>query len=185
MLSKLTSVLTMTAMLLHAVLGCCAHHAHGCEHGLSVEECQAEHVEHHPKEAEVAHASHSNEGHAGCSSHGDSSHGDSSHGDDGDHESRDDLDGMQVTADEEHDSSPLPQDPCQQDCDGGDCRFTQSSEVKPPSQNDGRLCCPSALAAFSMAASCRFAFEHLTEESRPPRALATGCCRHMTQVWRL
>jgi len=175
MLSKLTSVLTMTAMLLHALLGCCTHHAHGCEHGLSVEECQAEHVEHHLKAAEVAHAGHSNEGHAGCSSHGN----------DGDHESRDDVDGMQVTVHEEHDSSSLPQDPCQQDCDGGDCRFTQSPEVKTPSQDDGRLCCPSSLASFPMAASCRFAFEPLTKESGPPRALATGCCRHMTQVWRL
>jgi len=180
MLSKLTSVLTMTAMLLHALLGCCAHHAHGCEHGLSVEECQAEHVEHHLKAAEVAHAGYSNEGHAGCSSRGDSSHGDY-----GDHESRDDVGGMQVTADEEHDSSPLPQDPCQQDCDGGDCRFTQSPEVKTPSLEDGRLCCPSAFAAFSMAASCRFAFEHFAAEPGPPRVLATGCCRHMTQVWRL
>jgi hypothetical protein len=36
-----------------------------------------------------------------------------------------------------------------------------------------------------MAASFRFASEHFAAESGPPRALATGCCRSMTQVWRL
>jgi len=175
MFSKLTSILTMTAMLLHAVLGCCVHHAHACEHGSSAEECQAEHVEHHSEKAEIVHAGHSVEGHAGCSSHGDAD----------DHGSRNDADVTQVTAHDEHDSPPHPQRPCQQNCDGGDCRFTQSPEVKTPSLNDGRLCCPSTSATPSMAASCRFEFEHFAAESRPPCALATGCCRPMTQVWRL
>jgi hypothetical protein len=165
----------MTAMLLHAVLGCCAHHAHACEHGSSAEECQVEHTEHHSEPAEVAHAGHLDERHAGCSSHGD----------DGQHGCRNDADGTQVTAHEDHDSSQHPQGPCQQNCDGGDCRFTQSPEVKTPSMEDGRLCCPSSCAAFSMAASFRFASEQFAAESRPPHALATGCCRSMTQVWRL
>jgi len=173
MLSKLTSVLTMTAMLLHALLGCCAHHAHGCEHELSVEECRDGHVGHRLKEPEFAHAGHSDEGHAGCSTHGD------------DHGTQDVADGTQVTRHEKRDSSPHPESPCRQNCDAGDCRFTQSPEVKTSSLADGRLCCPSSTAAFSMVESCRFAFEYLAAESRPPRALATGCCRHMTQVWRL
>lgn len=172
MFSKLTSILTMTALLLHAVLGCCVHHSHACEHGSSGEECQAEHVEHHSKQAEIGHAGHPAEGHAGCSSHCD-------------HDSRYDTGVTQVAANDEHDSSSHPQGPCQQNCDGRDCRFTQSPEVKTPSRNDGRLCCPSTSAAASIAESCRFEFEHFAAESRPPRALMPGCCRPMTQVWRL
>ncbi len=175
MFSKLTSILTMTTMLLHAVLGCCVHHVHACEHESSSEECQAKHVEHHSAQAEIAHADHSGEGHTGCSSHSNADN----------HESRNDVEGTLLSEHEEHDSVPQPPSPCQQNCDGGDCRFTQSPEVKTPSQNDGRLCCPSTLAAASMAASCRNEFEHSAAKSRPPHAPVTDCCRPMTQVWRL
>lgn len=175
MFSNLISILTMTAMLLHSILGCCAHHAHACEHGQSAENCQPEHVEHHADEAKNAPAVHLGEGHAGCTSRVD----------DGDRGCRDEADGTQAIAHDKHDSSKHPQGPCQQNCDGGDCRFTQSPEVKTPSLEDGRLCCPSASAAFSMAPSVQFAFEYFAADSRPPRALATGCCRPMTQVWRL
>jgi hypothetical protein len=175
MFSNLTSILTMTAMLLHSILGCCAHHAHACEHGQSAEKCQAVHVGHHADEAENARAGHPGEGHAGCTSQID----------DGNHGCRHDADGTQVSAHEEHDSSKHPQGPCQQNCDGGDCRFTQSPEVKTPSLEDGRLCCPSASAAFSMAPSVHFASEYFAADSGRPRTLATGCCRPMTQVWRL
>lgn len=174
MFSKLTSILTMTAMLLHAVLGCCVHHSHACEHGSSTEGCQAEHVEHHSEQAAIVHAGHSDGGHAGCSPHSHDDHG-----------SRDDADVTRGAANDEHDSSPHPEDPCQQNCDGRDCRFTQSPEVKTPSRNDGRLCCPSTSAAATIAESCRFEFEHFAAESRPPRAMMPGYCRPMTQVWRL
>jgi hypothetical protein len=175
MFSNLTNILTMTAMLLHAVLGCCAHHAHACEHGSSAEECQAGHVEHHEHASEVNHSCHHEADDSACGSVAD----------DAERESRGVINRQQEVAHEDHESSPHPEGPCQQNCDGGDCRFTQSPEVKTPSLQDGRLCCPSLCAAFSTAASFRFAAESLAAESRPPRALTTGCRRPMTQVWRL
>lgn len=175
MFSKLTSILTMTAMLLHAVLGCCAHRVHACEHGSLSEECQARHVVHHSGQDEIAHAGHTSEGHAGCSFHGQYDND----------EGRNDVEGPLLNEHKEHDSVPQTPSPCQQNCDGGDCRFTQSPEVKTPSQNDGRLCCPSTLAAASMATSCRVEFGYFAAKSRPPHAPAADCCRPMTQVWRL
>jgi hypothetical protein len=175
MFSKLTNILTMTAMLLHSILGCCAHHAHGCEHGSSADECHSEHVEHHEHASDVAHSCHHEADDSACGSDAD----------DAARESRGDINCQQQLAHVGHESPPHPEGPCQQNCDGGDCRFTQSPEVKTPSLQDGRLCCPSAPAAFSLAPPFRFAAESLAAESRPPRALTTGCCRPMTQVWRL
>lgn len=175
MFSKLTSILTTTAMLLHAVLGCCTHHAHACEHGQSAEECQVEHDEHHSDEAEIAHSGEHGESHAGCSSHG--------------HEMtnvcRDSADGTQIASPESHVPSQHPHEPCQQNCDGGDCSFTQSHAVKTPSLDEGRLRCPAvcvlALSTIFVgnASVCR------ESDAGPPDALATACCRPMTQVWRL
>ena len=179
MFSNLTSILTMTAMLLHSIFGCCAHHAHACEHGRSAEECHAEHVEQHSEVAEIAQtghldASHQSQGHADCSSHGD----------DGNHGCRDAAGGKQIAADEERDSSPHPQGPCQQKCDGGGCSFTQSAEVKPPSPNEGRLGFPASAAVLADVADLGHVSTFRTD-SGPPGKLVAICSRPMLQVWRL
>jgi hypothetical protein len=178
MFSHVTSILTISAMLLHSILGCCAHHAHACEHGVSVVECAVEHGEHHSDVAEVAHDDHEHGDHQNCSGadeHAEHGHGNVDHG-------------TPMAAHEsgrgDHDSPPHPHDSCPQNCEGGDCSFTQSSQVKTPAADDGQLSFPIAatiVAAISIAG--HVSAHHA--DSGPPGVVVPSCCRPMTQVWRL
>lgn len=176
MFSKVTSILTMTAMLLHSILGCCAHHAHACEHVESAVRCQTEHDECHSEDSEVARNPHHGAAHKDCHSAAKTL---VAHCRGADHQVPETF---QADNEESHES--LPHSPCRQNCDDGDCRFTQSSVVKTPSSGEGRLNFPVFAVADSglpgrTQASVRRA------DSRPPDSLAGECCRPMFQVWRL
>ncbi|NQV23247.1 MAG: hypothetical protein HQ518_02670 [Rhodopirellula sp.] len=161
MFSNATSILTMMAMLLHSILGCCSHHAHACEHGLSVSGCQAEHHEHCREAEQADHIGHQHQG------------------DRHDHHAP-----QSVVDDHSDDSAGHSHEPCRRSCEGGDCRFTQSSQVKTPTPDEGRLSAPAAtpavadsLIAAQVSAVC--------VDAGPLRDSAAGCHRLMTQVWRL
>ncbi len=50
MLRKALVILTIQSVMLHALLGCCAHHVHACEHHLGVQRASEKshaHAEHH------------------------------------------------------------------------------------------------------------------------------------------
>ena len=178
MFSNVTSILTMTAMLLHSILGCCAHHAHACEHAESAVRCQAEHDESHCEDSAVAHNDHDETGHKAC--HAASTVAVS------DCRAVAHLvpETVEVNVDEGRESVPHPHQPCQQNCDDGDCRFTQSSVVKTPSPDEGRLSFP-VFAVADAGSMGRTQVSALRADSRPPDALAGECRRPMLQVWRL
>ena len=170
MFSNLTSILTITAMLLHSILGCCSHHAHACEHGQFVGKCPVEHGEHDSRSSEAAHADEEHADHHACADAG-----------------RDADEPLEAECESGLGSCGMPersQDPCQQTCDGTDCSFTQSSEVKTPAPDDGRLIFPATTLLVSgvLLAGCLSANP---VDSSPPDGVAYCCCRSMTQIWRL
>ena len=136
---NVTSILTMAAMLLHSILGCCAHHAHACEQVESAVRCQTEHNGLHAEVSEVAHDEHRRAAHKDCHS---APRETVTHCRGMDHQVQEPN---LVGDDEVHE--PLPHSPCQQSCDDGDCRFTQSSVVRTPSPGEGQLICPVFVAA--------------------------------------
>ncbi|MBI1315063.1 hypothetical protein GC176_27545 [bacterium] len=159
MFQSLASILTVSVMLLHSILGCCSHHAHACEHGHAVENCAAWHD--------------GNEGEIAC--HGHQRH----HGDEPDHglAAHDDGHG-------DHESHECPHGPCGHECQGGNCTYTQSPKVKTPALADGRLWFPLSMVEQFVSA-LNGSLLPGQSETGPPDALATCCCRPMTQVWRL
>ena len=176
MFSNVTSILTMTAMLLHSILGCCTHHAHACEHGESVVRCQTEHDECHPEDFEVARNLHQGAVHEACHSAPKTS---VTHCRGIDHQVPETF---QADNEESHES--LPHSPCRQNCEDGDCLFTQSSVVKTPSPDEGRLNFP-VFAVADAGLPGRTQASVRRADSRPPDTLAGECCRPMLQVWRL
>ncbi|MDA1163743.1 MAG: hypothetical protein O3B13_11630 [Planctomycetota bacterium] len=178
MSSSLTSILTISAMLLHSILGCCWHHAHACEHGVSVGDCAVEHDEHHSVVPEAAHDEHEAGDHQNCS--GVDAHAHHGHG-------NVDHDTPLVANEDGHrqdDSSRHQHDSCPQNCEGGDCSFTQSPQVKTPAPDDGQLSFPFAAAILAGAPMAGHLSAHYAD-SGPPGSPAASCCRTMTQVWRL
>lgn len=170
MFQSLTSILTLSAMLLHSILGCCTHHAHACEHGHAVEGCVAGHDEH---EGEHVGQSHDGHGHDHHRNHG--------HDDDDGHE----HDGLTVAHEDghgDHESQECPHGPCGFDCEGADCTFTQSSKVKTPMPGDGGLWFPLAITDEFVSPVTGFVLADRAD-SGPPRASTASCCRTMTQVW--
>ena len=171
MFQSLTSILTMSAMLLHSILGCCTHHAHACEHGHVVEGCVAEHDEH-----EGESAGHSDDGHG---DHGRQHHGEET---DAGHDDHDGLTVAQEDGHDDHETHECPHGPCGFDCEGGDCTYTQSSKVKTPAPGDAGLWFPLAIThEFVSPVTGLFIADRA--DSGPPRAAAACCCRTMTQVW--
>jgi len=168
----------MTAMLLHSIFGCCSHHAHACEHGEAVAQCQAEHDEHRSEFPEVAHQDHHQAGHEGCSATPEES----------EHGCREDSHSGPQTAHlddhEDRGSLPDPHAPCQQNCNDGDCRFTLSSAVKTPAPDEGQLSFPASETTVCTAVCCaglsarRAGFE-------PSGMLPDRHARALIQVWRL
>lgn len=166
MFQSLTSILTMSAMLLHSILGCCTHHAHACEHGHVVEGCVAGHDEHESEHVEQSHEEH---GH------------DHQHGEKSEHE----HDGVAVAHEDghgDHESQECPHGPCGFDCEGGDCTFTQPSKVKTPNPADSGLCFPVAITHEFVSSVTGLVLKDRSD-SGPPRALSACCCRTMVQVW--
>ena len=178
MFSNVTSILTMTAMLPHSILGCCSHHAHAYEHGESAVQCLAEHDERHSEVHEVAHIAHHEAGHEACSATSEES----------EHGCREDSHSGSPTAhlDDHQDrgSLPDPHAPCQQNCDDGDCRFTLSSAVKTPAPDEGQLSFPASAATVCPAVCCA-ELSARRADSGPPGTLPDKCGRAMIQVWRL
>lgn len=174
MFSHVTRILTMTAMLLHSIFGCCSHHAHACEHGESTAQCQAEHDEDYSEFSEVDHQA----GHESCSAAPEESqhecHADSHCG----------LQAAQLDGDEDPGSLPDPHAPCQQNCDDGDCRFTLSSAVKTPTPDEGQLSCPPS-ATTVCATVCCAELSAGRADSGPPGMLPDEHVRALFQVWRL
>lgn len=170
MFRSLTSILTLSAMLLHSILGCCSHHAHACEHGHAVENCAVGHDGH---EGEIVHHGHDHGHHRHHDDEGDcdAEHGLAAHGDG-------------HVDDESHE---CPHGPCGHECQGGDCTYTQTSNVKTPAPADGGLWFP--LPIVEQFVSALNGLNGLLlpgqAETGPPDALAACCCRAMTQVWRL
>ena len=167
MLQSLTTILTVSAMLLHSIFGCCTHHAHACEHGHTVEGCVVGHEEH---EAE-------NEDHGHDHGH---------HRHDGHEDARDAEHGLGVTHEGGHgDHGPhdCPHGPCGFDCEGGDCTYTQSSKVKTPAPGDGGLWFPLAITHEFVSPVTGLLLLADRADSGPPRASVACCCRTMTQVW--
>jgi len=156
MFRLLTQAMTVSAMLLHSIFGCCTHHAHACDHGHTVENCAARH-----EAAEPASSRHD---------HGLHRHLDTRPEHDADRH--------------EHRSDDCPHGPCSHECQNGDCMFTLSPRVKSPTPADGCRWFPLAIAEpfLAVAAGPLFAAH---AEPAPPDALATSCRRTMTQVWRL
>ncbi|MFT5328512.1 MAG: hypothetical protein ACI8P0_006425 [Planctomycetaceae bacterium] len=178
MFSNVTSILTLTTMLLHSIFGCCSHHAHACEHGESVAQCQAEHDEHRSEVREVAHRDHHEAGHEGCSTTPE----ESEHGCRGDSHS-----GLQTAHLDDHEvseSQPDPHAPCQQNCNDGDCRFTLSSAVKTPAPDEGQLSCPASATTVGAAVCCA-GLSPRRADSGPPGTPPDNCARALIQVWRL
>lgn len=178
MLSNVTSILTMTAMLLHSILGCCSHHAHACEHGESTARCQAEHDQRHPEGLAAGHVDDHEAGHETCSATSDES----------EHGCREDSHSRPQTAhlDDHEDRGSLPDRhaPCQQNCDDGDCRFTLSSAVKTPAPDEGQFSFPPSATTGCVAVCCAgLSARHAT--SGPPGMLPDEYGRALTQVWRL
>jgi len=181
MFRNVTSILTISAMLLHSILGCCSHHAHACEHGSSVGECAVEHDEHHSDVAEAAHderedGDHEQGGHQNCSSvddHAQHGHGDVVH------------DTPMVAHEDgrgDDDSPQHPHEPCPQNCAGGDCSFTQSSQVKTPTPDDGRLSFPVAATIVAATSIAGHVSAHHADAG-PPGSVVPSRRRPMTQVW--
>ena len=173
MFQSLTSILTMSVMLLHSILGCCSHHAHACEHGHVVEGCVAGH-EHESHLVEHSDADHEVHGHQ--------HHGEKR--DDGYDHDHDGLTVAHVDGHDHHESHECPHGPCSFECVGGDCTYTQSSKVKTPAPGDSGLWLPLAITnefvspVTGLILADRFDTGH-------PRASAACCSRTMTQVWRL
>lgn len=178
MFSNLTSILTMTAMLLHSILGCCSHHVHACEHGESSAQCQTVHVEHHSDVPEVGHIAHHEVDHEACSALSAES-GHSCHED-----SHSRLQAAHLDAHEDRGSLPDRHTPCQQNCDDGDCRFTLSSAVKTPAPDEGQLSFPPSVNTVCAAVCCA-ELSAVRADTGPPGLLPDKYGRALTQVWRL
>lgn len=172
MFQSLTTILTMSVMLLHSILGCCTHHAHACEHGHVVEGCVAGHDQHESHGAE-----HSGDGH--------DDHGHQHHGEKRDDGHKHDHDGLTVSHEDGHDdheSDECPHGPCGSECEGGDCTYTQSSKVKTPVPGDGGLSFPVAITHEFVSPVTGLTLVDRSDTG-PPKACAACCCRTMTQVW--
>jgi len=168
MFQSFTSILTLSAMLLHSILGCCTHHAHACEHGHVVEGCVVEHDEHESDHVDLLDEGHGHDGHQ-------------HHGEKSEH----DHDGLAVAHEGghgDHESQECPHGPCSFDCDGGDCTFTQSSEVKVPAPGDGGLWFPLPIPHEFVSPDTGLILADRSD-SRPPKAATASCCRAITQVW--
>jgi len=174
MFQSLTSILTMSAMLLHSILGCCTHHAHACEHGHVVEGCVAGPDQHADHRVELSDAGHEDHGHQ--------DHG--KNRDDGHEHDRGGLTTADEDGHDDHESDECPHSPCGFDCEGGDCTFTQSSRVRTPTPGDGGLWFPLAIA-HEFVSPVTGLIHVDRSDTGPPRASAACCCRTMTQVWRL
>lgn len=179
MFQSMTSILTMSAMLLHSILGCCSHHAHACEHGHAVETCDSGHDEHvgHHRDRDVH-------------KHGSQHQGHAHHADSGCRHktsvTAEDIE-QPLMAESEHEDRRLPacpHAPCEHDCGSGDCSFTQTSNVRTPTPDDARAGLSGVFASahvtpMSVGISATFA------DSGPP-GLSVNCCdRPLLQVWRL
>lgn len=180
MFQSMTSILTMSAMLLHSILGCCSHHAHACEHGHTVETCESGHDEHAGDRCErnadsehgYQHEGHIHRGADGCL-----------------HENSESVEhSEQLTAAElahDHDDVPAcPHGPCQHECAGDGCSFTQTSEVRTPAPDDVGFALSGAFASVhSTPVSGGYSAEFA--DAGPP-GLSVACCdRPLLQVWRL
>lgn len=168
----------MTAMLLHSILGCCSHHVHACEHGESSARCQAEHAERHSEVPEVGHVDHRGAGHETCSATPD----ESEHGCHKDSQRRPQT--VHLDDHEDQSSQPDRHAPCQQNCDGGDCRFTLSSAVKTPVPEEGQLSFPLSTSSVCVTVCCADQ-SAVRADSGPPGMLPDKYGRALTQVWRL
>ena len=181
---NMTSILTTVAMLLHSIFGCCAHHAHACEHADPVAGCQAEHDEHHSSASEVAGASEVAHAENHGAAHDDCSTTSERAGHDGHEVAPRFEEGRHSDSHEDGGSLPHRHAPCQQNCDEGDCSFTQPSVVKTPLPDAGKLSFPVIAATVSGLIGCAQASASRTDAG-PPHARADECCRPMFQVWLL
>lgn len=171
MIQRMTSMLAMSAMLLHALLGCCWHHEHICDHGHNIEQCAAD--EGHDSNA-VADGHHHNEHGASCAdadlpavAHHHATHLSVHH------------DGH-----ENHESPSCPHVPCQHNCDDGECRFTQGLQVKTPAPDDANATGLMVLACGIVSPSTGFV-DAISAVGGPPDSAVASIGRPMTQVWRL
>jgi hypothetical protein len=179
MFQFLASILTMSLMLLHSLLGCCTHHAHACEHGHVVEDCVAGHEQHKGHRAEIPEAGHEFE-----KAHGD--HCEHHHGEkrDGHEHDHDGLTAAHEDGHDDHESHECPHDSCGFDCEGEDCTYTPSSKVKTPTSGDSGLSFPLAITHEFVSPVTGLILVDRSDTG-PPKACSACCCRTMTQVWRL
>lgn len=155
MFQTLASILTMSAMLLHSILGCCSHHAHACEHGHSVETCPADHDAHGDDAADTQHVhEHLAPADAEPCGHGG------------------------------EESDECPHQPCQHNCDGSDCHFNQTVKVKTPTPDDVGEGFSAAFASVLLTPTAGHCPAR-SADTGPPGLSAACCCRPMMQVWQL
>ncbi len=168
---RLISTLTVLAMLLHSILGCCAHHAHA-------EECQAAHAlcnhsEHESTQSDSEVESDEDGKHKGCHHQHDES--------DADTESSSAV-GTTVFCCS-HENGPCPQ----HQCDDSQCRFDKTSVTESPRPNDADAapCILLAIADLGLGRSLSEAQCLAAIESPLDRWCADHCAASVTQVWRL
>jgi len=167
---------TMSAMLLHSILGCCWHHAHSCGHDHAEETCLAEYDGH----ADAGHSEHA------CAARHDLT--DSDHAVH-QHELTAELTATgpvlsAVPAGCDCAVNTCPHAPCRHTCDGGSCAFTPVVEFRTPvPDHAGTGLCGLFAAAHVPPAARRLSLG--TADTGPPGLSAACCCRPMTQVWRL
>jgi len=156
MFHSIITILTMTAVALHAMLGCCVHHAHACDsHASGAESTDLVEADAHCSHAHV-------------------------------HQHQDEEDGEPSSLDpangsgHEHDSAPA------HGCDEADCSFTSAQRsIDVELMLTFSKWCP-ALGDVAHADSIQSLLSLHSAAETPPDPLSwSGPARVTTQVWRL
>lgn len=181
MFNSFISTLTMITMLLHAVFGCCTHHAHACEDGHADGSCRGPVVE-------SAQETHHHGNHAGCDRpddaadighHSAAKHSAACSGHQPVQQDTVALNDVRGPLKPEHSDAP-----CRRSCEGHDCSFTLASSVKAPSPDNVPLCFPEPASRIAEAHRCANGLLVAIDSGPPVTEFGPGC-RPMTQVWRL
>lgn len=175
MMKFLASIATMSAMLLHSIIGCCGHHVHACEHEHVAVDCSSGQDE-QPSGSCGRESLHQEHHHA---VQGESDGSRSGRNCECDPHDRRPVD------ESNHESHEHPHGPCELGCSDGACSFTPSSKVKTPAPADAGSWNASTTAHQPAPEALPTVCGKSSSESVWFRISAAACGRTTTQVWRL